>query len=67
MITKEKLENHISHLEEQHRMLDKEITELDCHYDESVECHNLKKKRLKLKDEIERNKKALFILSLKES
>ena len=67
MITKEKLQHHISHLEEQHRALDKEITELDCHYDESVECHNLKKKRLKLKDEIERNKKALFILSLKES
>ena len=59
MITKEKLQNHISHLEEQHRMLDKEITELDCHYDESVECHNLKKKRLLIKDEIQRHKKQL--------
>ena len=64
MITKEKLKHHISHLEEQHRAIDKEITELDCHWDESVECHDLKKKRLKLKDEIEKHKKSLFILSL---
>ena len=28
MITKEKLQHHISHLEERHRALDKEITEL---------------------------------------
>ena len=59
MITKEKLQHHISHLEEQHRAIDKEITELDCHWDESVECHNLKKKRLKLKDEIQRYKTQL--------
>lgn len=59
MITKEKLQNHISHLEEQHRTIDKEITELDCNYDESPECHDLKKKRLKLKDEIERCKRQL--------
>ena len=49
MITKEKLEHHISHLLEQHRAIDKEITELDCHYDESVECHNLKKKTTQTK------------------
>lgn len=62
MLTKEKLQNHISHLEEQHRTLDKEITELDCHWDESVECHNLKKKKLRLKDEIEKCKKQLLSL-----
>ena len=62
MLTKEKLQNHITHLEEQHRTLDKEITELDCHWDESVECHKLKKKRLKLRDEIERCKKQLLSL-----
>lgn len=59
MITKEKLQHHIKHLEEQHRELDKEITEADCHWDESVECHDLKKKRLKLKDEITSYKKRL--------
>jgi uncharacterized protein YdcH (DUF465 family) len=62
MITKEKLENHIIHLIEQHRALDKEITEMDCHWDESPECHDLKKKRLKLKDEIERCKQKLLTL-----
>jgi hypothetical protein len=65
MITKEKLENHIQHLQEQHRAIYKEITEMDCHWDESPECHDLKKKRLRLKDEIEKHKKSLFILSLK--
>ncbi len=53
MITKEKLEHHISHLQEKHDALDKQIWELDCHYDESVECHNLKKQKLKIRDEIE--------------
>lgn len=62
MITKEKLQHHISHLEEQHRVLDKEITELDCHYDESVECHVLKKKRLKIRDEIEDCKRKMASL-----
>jgi len=65
MMTKEKMQHHIDHLIEQHRMLDKEITEMDCHWDESPECHDLKKKRLRLKDEIEKHKKSLFILSLK--
>lgn len=59
MITREKLQHHISHLEEQHRALDREITEADCHWDESVECHELKKKRLRLRDEIESYKKKL--------
>jgi len=62
MITKEKLHHHISHLEEQHRALDKEITEADCHWDESPQCHTLKKKRLKLKDEIELCRKRLVLL-----
>jgi uncharacterized protein YdcH (DUF465 family) len=61
-MTKEKMQHHIIHLQEQHRELDKEITEMDCHWDESPECHDLKKKRLKLKDEIERCKKKLLTL-----
>jgi len=62
MMTKEKMQHHITHLQEQHRTLDKEITEMDCHWDESPECHDLKKKRLKLKDEIERCKQKLLTL-----
>ena len=62
MITKEKLENHIKHLQEKHDILDKEIWELDCRYDESVECHDLKKKKLKLRDEIELCKNKLAVL-----
>ena len=61
-MTKEKMQHHITHLQEQHRTLDKEITEMDCHWDESPECHDLKKKRLKLKDEIERCKQKLLTL-----
>lgn len=59
MITKEKLQHHISHLQEKHQELDKKIWELDCHYDESIECHNLKKQKLKIKDQIEAFKKQL--------
>ena len=54
-----KIENHIKHLQEKHDILDKQIWELDCLYDESIECHNLKKKKLKLKDEIEKFKKQI--------
>ena len=63
MLTKEKLEHHISHLQEKHDSLDKQIWELDCHYDESIECHNLKKQKLKLRDEIETCKKQIQELS----
>lgn len=62
MMTKQKLENHISHLEEQHRVLDKEIIERDCHYDESIECTKLKKKKLYIKDQIKKYKKKIELL-----
>jgi uncharacterized protein YdcH (DUF465 family) len=51
---KEKLQSHIKALKHKHRKLDEEITELDCHYDEYQYCEELKKYRLKLKDEISR-------------
>ena len=52
MITKEKLEHHISHLEEKLEVLKREVDEAylrgsDLYWEE------LKKKKLKLKDEIE--------------
>jgi uncharacterized protein YdcH (DUF465 family) len=62
MITKEKLEHHIKHLQEKHDALDKEIIEMDCHYDESIKCHNMKKQKLKLKDEIEEMKRKIQAL-----
>ena len=51
---KVKLQSHIKALKQKHRKLDEEITELDCHYDEYQHCEELKKQRLKLKDEISR-------------
>lgn len=59
MITKEKLENHIKHLQEKHDALDKEIIDMDCHWDESVPCTKKKKEKLRLKDEIESCKKKI--------
>jgi uncharacterized protein YdcH (DUF465 family) len=54
-----KMEHHITSLKRKHRRLDEEITELDCHYDEYQRCEELKKQRLKLKDEISRCEKEL--------
>lgn len=59
---KQKMESHIRSLKEKHRKLDEEITELDCHYDEYQRCEELKKQRLKLKDEISRCEKQLETL-----
>lgn len=59
MITKEKLEHHISHLQEKHDNLDKEIKELEAHHTDSLKVETLKKIKLKLKDEIEGFRKQL--------
>ena len=53
-MTKEKLQSHIKSLKLKHRKLDEEITELDCHHDEYQHCEELKKQRLRLRDEISR-------------
>lgn len=54
-----KMEHHIDSLKRKHRKLDEEIAELDCHYDEYQHCEDLKKQRLKLKDEISRCEKEM--------
>lgn len=56
MITKEKLNNHIKHLQEKHDKLDKEIQDMyvDCVSDLVLE--KAKKEKLRLKDEIERTR-----------
>lgn len=59
MITPEKIKHHISHLQEKHDNLDKEIKELEAHHTDSLKVETLKKLKLKLKDEIERFRKQL--------
>lgn len=56
MITKEKLSNHIKHLQELHDKMDREIQDMyvDCVSDLILE--KAKKEKLRLKDEIERHK-----------
>ena len=52
MITREKLEHHISHLEEKLKELKADCREAYAHGDDKT-WENLKKRKLKLKDEIE--------------
>lgn len=59
---KQKMESHIDSLKRKHRKLDEQITELDCHHDEYQQCEELKKQRLKLRDEILRSEKQLETL-----
>lgn len=48
-----KIEHHIKHLQDLHDELDKQIKEEYAHYGEDRLVTELKKKKLKLKDEIE--------------
>lgn len=56
MIT-EKMERHIEHLQQQHHDVDKELREELVHFGNDDLIVNLKKKKLHIKDEIERLKK----------
>ena len=57
MLTRAKIEHHISHLEEKHADLDSRIDQMErTGIFDDFELENLKKDRLFLKDEIERNK-----------
>lgn len=59
MITPEKIKHHISHLQEQHDNLDKQIVELESHHSKHEKVVEMKKEKLHLKDEIEKFKKQL--------
>ena len=59
MITKEKLEHHIKHLQEKHILTDKEIKDAYMDNVSDLEVEKLKKQKLKLKDEIESCKKQI--------
>ena len=48
-----KIEHHIKHLQEMHNDLDKQIQEQEKHYGDDSLDKFLKKKKLKLKDEIQ--------------
>jgi uncharacterized protein YdcH (DUF465 family) len=59
MITKEKLEHHIAHLQEKHDRLDKEIRDAYIDNVGDLEVEKMKKQKLRLKDEIESCKKKI--------
>jgi hypothetical protein len=63
MLTREKLEHHISHLQEKHDLLDKEIKVLHSHHENDLKIETLKKLKLHLRDEIEATKVTLNGLS----
>ena len=56
---KVKIEHHIKHLQDKHRVIDKELIEADKHYEENAHVTDLKKQKLKLKDEIESLKRKI--------
>jgi len=55
----EKIQHHIKHLEKQHKNIDELIKDGSKHYGNDQEVITLKKKKLKLKDEIEGFKKQI--------
>jgi hypothetical protein len=56
----EKIQHHIKHLEEMHKNIDNLIKDSIKHYGNDQEVIELKKKKLKLKDEIENFKKQII-------
>ena len=58
-MTREKLIHHVEHLREKHERIDKEIKELEAHHTDSMKVENLKKIKLKIKDEIELTNKKI--------
>ncbi len=53
MMTREKLIHHLESLREKHDDLDNEIKELEVHHTDHLKVDTLKKKKLKIKDEME--------------
>ena len=59
MITREKMIHHIESLREKHDELDQQIQELYEHHTADLKVEELKKKKLKLKDEIEQTNRKI--------
>lgn len=58
-MNKEKMQHHIAHLEQLHDSVDKQIEKIYREYGNDISIQQLKKKKLKLKDEIEHCKKEI--------
>ncbi len=58
-MTREKLIHHLESLREKHDELDKQIQELYNHHTDDLKVEALKKKKLKLKDEMEQTSQKL--------
>ena len=56
----EKIKNHIKHLQQEHDELDVQLAEQQKHYGEDRLVTMIKKRKLKLKDEIEAFKSKLL-------
>lgn len=61
-MTKQKLQNHMVHLQEKHDILDKEIKDAYMDNIGDLEIEKMKKQKLKLRDEIESCKKQISML-----
>ncbi len=59
MKTNKKIENHIESLQEKHRLMNKEIQKMESFNGNQMTIIDLKKKKLKLKDQIEKFKQQL--------
>jgi hypothetical protein len=59
MLDRQKLENHIKHLQEQHDRLDREIKELYEHHTDDFKIEAMKKQKLNIRDDIERIKRQI--------
>lgn len=59
-MNKEKMQHHIAHLERLHDSVDKQIEKVYREYGNDISIQQLKKKKLKLKDEIEHCKKEIL-------
>ena len=59
MMTREKLIHHLESLREKHDDLDKKIQELYEHHTDDFKVEDLKKKKLKIKDEIEQTNRKI--------
>ena len=59
MMTREKLIHHLESLREKHDDLDKEIQQLYEHHTDDFKVEALKKKKLKIKDEMEQTSQKL--------
>ena len=52
MMTKNKMEHHLEQLRQKHKDLELDLMEADAHYEDNQYINRIKKKKLKIKDEM---------------